>query len=153
MAFRGGPGAEEPWRDDGIWVCPWAPFHPPNSFQEQFNMQSKIHHETCRNEGIRKSRMQITKIRKIKAVICSHYNRGTRRRIEGIFRSLVAPLRGAGGFSLCSDVCSLVIFTKRFLSPAYSTAQGCKDNWKDCSRIMKIVKFFECYWDSTTGHF
>ena len=35
----------------------------------------KIHHETCRNEGIRKSRMQITKIRKIKAVTCSHYNR------------------------------------------------------------------------------
>ena len=38
----------------------------------------KIHHETCRNEGIRKSRMQITKIRKIKAVTCSHYNRGSR---------------------------------------------------------------------------
>ena len=62
------------------------------------NSTCKIHHETCRNERIRKSRMQITKIRKIKAVTCSHYNRGSRRKIEEIPRSLVAPLRGAGGF-------------------------------------------------------
>ena len=46
------------------------------------NSTCKIHHETCRNEGIRKSRMQITKIRKIKAVTCPHYNRGSRRKIE-----------------------------------------------------------------------
>ena len=61
------------------------------------NSTCKIHHETCRNERIRKSRMQITKIRKIKAVTCPHYNRGSRRKIEEILRSLVAPLRGAGG--------------------------------------------------------
>ena len=65
----------------------------------------KIHHETCRNEGIRKSRMQITKIRKIKAVTCSHYNRGTRRKIEQIPRSLVAPLRGAGGSKIQAVKC------------------------------------------------
>ena len=49
-------------------------------------------------KGYEKTRMQITKIRKIKAVTCSHYNRGSRRKIEQILRSLVAPLRGAGGF-------------------------------------------------------
>ena len=63
------------------------------------NSTCKIHHETWRNERIRKSRMQITKIQKIEAVICFHYSRGTRRKIEQIPRSLVAPLRGAGGFS------------------------------------------------------
>ena len=52
------------------------------------NSTCKIHHETCRNERIRKSRMQITKIRKIKAVKCSHYNRGSRRKIEEMPRSL-----------------------------------------------------------------
>ena len=62
------------------------------------NSTCKIHHETCRNEGVRKSRMQITKIQKIKAVTCSHYNRGSRRKIEEMLRSLVAPLRGADGF-------------------------------------------------------
>ena len=61
------------------------------------NSTCKIHHETLGNEGIRKSRMQITKIRKIKAVICSHNNRGIRRKIEQMLRTLVAPLRGAGG--------------------------------------------------------
>ena len=68
----------------------------------------KIHHETCRNAGIRKSRMQITKIRKIKAVTCSHYNGGTRRKIEQIPRSLVAPLRGAGGLRAgCQTICRM----------------------------------------------
>ena len=47
------------------------------------NSTCKIHHETCRNERIRKSRMQITKIRKIKAVTCSHYNRGSRIQDRG----------------------------------------------------------------------
>ena len=53
---------------------------PHSIFQtvSRSNSTCKIHHETCRNERIRKSRMQNTKIRKIKAVTCSHYNRGSR---------------------------------------------------------------------------
>ena len=77
--FPGGPGAEGALPGGGNLDAGWAPFQQPNSFQELFNI-CKVHHETCRYEGIRKSRMQITKIRKIKAVICSHYNRGSRRK-------------------------------------------------------------------------
>ena len=42
------------------------------------NSTCRVHHATCRNERIRKSRMQITKIRKIKAVTCPHYNEKSR---------------------------------------------------------------------------
>ena len=47
--------------------------------------------------------------RTIKAVICSHNNRGTRRKIEQIPRSLVAPLRGAGGLQKSPTNC-LIFF-------------------------------------------
>ena len=106
--FPGGPGAEQPWPFDGIWVAFWSPFHQPNSFQELFNMQNTswnmqewrdtkkqdANYENTKNQSCNVSSLQ----RKIKAVTCSHNNRGTRRNIEQILRSLVARLRGAGGF-------------------------------------------------------
>ena len=97
MAFRGVPDGRAPakGRYFGQFLVPIVILQTVSSS----NSTCKIHHETCRNERIRKSRMQITKIRKIKAATCSHYNRGSRRKIEQILRSLVAPLRGAGGFS------------------------------------------------------
>ena len=96
MAFRGVPELRQHGR-----MMVFGMLSGPHSISQTVSRSystCKIHHETCRNEGIRKSRMQITKIRKIKAVICPHYNGGTRRKIEQILRSLVAPLRGAGGF-------------------------------------------------------
>ena len=73
--------------------------------EKLFNMQN-----TASNlQGYEKTRMQITKIREIKAV--QHYLTNTEEpgyRIDETLRSLVAPLRGAGGFvhafSMVSDV-------------------------------------------------
>ena len=106
--LSGGSRSWEPSPFGGIWVAFWSPFHQPNSFLELFNMQNTswnmqewrdtkkqdANYENTKNQGCNMPSLQ----RKIKAVICSHNNRGTRRTIEEMPRSLVAPLRGAGGF-------------------------------------------------------
>ena len=30
--FPEGPGAEEPWPEEGIWYCPWAPLSSSKQF-------------------------------------------------------------------------------------------------------------------------
>jgi hypothetical protein len=95
MAFQGVPELSNYGRMMVFGIVPGP--HSISQTVSRSYSTCEIHHETCRNEGTRKSRMKITKIRKIKAVTCSHYNGGTRRKIEQILRSLVAPLRGAGG--------------------------------------------------------
>ena len=38
--FSGGGEAEDSWPSQAIWYTFWAALHPPNSFQQQFNMQN-----------------------------------------------------------------------------------------------------------------
>ena len=77
IGFWGVPGAEEPWPDDGIWAAFWSPLSSSKQFPAAIQ-HAKYIMKHAGMKGYEKTRMQITKIRKIKAVTCSHYNRGSR---------------------------------------------------------------------------
>ena len=92
MLFRGVPDGRAPCRMMVFGIVPGPHCHPPNSFQQQFNMQNTswnmqewrdtkkqdANYENTKNQSCNMSSLQ----RKIKAVTCSHNNRGTRRNIE-----------------------------------------------------------------------